>query len=87
MDDGQADREIQALVGQSAGHIAYHSFGRETLLSAVLVEAAQTLWESLRSPWMLVEAWYNGTTLWRSPDGTETAIVTPGSEIQTQSSE
>ena len=82
MDDEQAYREIQALVGQSAGHIAYYSFGYETYLSGVLVEAAQAMWESLRSPWTLVEMWNNGTTFWRSPDGTETATVTPGCEIQ-----
>jgi hypothetical protein len=84
MDDEQAYAEIQALVGQSAGHIAYYSFGYETWLSGVLVEAAQTMWESLRSPWMLVEVWNNGTTLWRSPDGAETATVTPDGEIQIQ---
>lgn len=82
MEDEQAAREIQALVGQSAGHIAYYSFGHETYLSRVLVEAAQAMWESLRSPWMLVEVWNNGTTLWHSPDGTETALVTATGEIQ-----
>ena len=84
MDDHQAYHEIQALVGQSAGHIAYHPFGHETYLSGVLVESAQAMWESLRSHWMLVEIWNNGTTFWRSPDGSETATVTPGGEIQIQ---
>ena len=84
MDDGHAYRQIQTLVGQSAGHIAYHPFDDETYLSGVLVEAAQAMWESLRSSWMLVEVWNNGTTLWRSPDGNETALVTPGGEIQIQ---
>jgi hypothetical protein len=50
----------------------------------VLVEAARAMWESLRSPGMLVEVWNNGTTFWRSPDGTETAMVTPAGEIQIQ---
>jgi hypothetical protein len=77
VDDEQAYREIQALVGQSAGHIAYSPFGSETYLSGVLVEAAQAMWESLRSAWVLVEIWNNGTTVWRSPDGTETVTVTP----------
>ena len=62
MDDEQAYREIQTLVGQSAGHIAYHSFGNETYLRDLLVDAAQTMWESLRSSWMLVEVWNNGAT-------------------------
>jgi hypothetical protein len=84
MDDEQAYREMQALVGQSAGHIAYHSFGYETYLTGMLVEAAQAMWESLRSPWTLVEVWNNGTTVWRSPDGIETAMVTPNGEIQIQ---
>ncbi len=82
MDDEQARREIQALIGRSAGHIAYYSFGYDTYLIGVLVEAAQTMWESLRSPWMLIEVWNNGTTLWRSPDGSETAMIPPGGEIQ-----
>ena len=84
MDDEQAYYEIQALVGQSAGRIAYYSFGYETYLSEILVEAAQAMWESLRSPWTLVEIWNNGTTFWLSPDGADTAVVTPAGEIQVQ---
>ena len=84
MDVEQAHSEIRTLVGQSAGHIAYYSFGYETYLSGVLVEAAQAMWESLRSAWLLVEIWSSGTTFWRSPDGSETATVTPGGEIQIQ---
>ena len=82
MRDKQANHEVQALVGQSAGHIAYHSFRYETHLTVALIEAAQAMWESLRSPWTLVEVWNNGASVWRSPDGTETAIVTPAGEIQ-----
>ncbi len=85
MDDEQAYREIEALVGQSAGHIVYHPFGYETYLNGLLVESAQAMWESLRSHWTLVEIWNNGTTFWRSPDGTETATVTPGGEIPSRS--
>jgi len=84
MDDEQGYLEIQALVGQSAGYIAYHSIGYETYLSGVVVEAAQAMWESLRSHWMLIEIWNNGTSFWRSPDGGETATVSPGGEIQIQ---
>ena len=84
MDDEQAYREIEALVGQSAGQIVYYTFGYETYLNALLIQAAQVMWESLRSPWTLVEIWNNGTTFWRSPDGTETATVAPGGEIQIQ---
>jgi hypothetical protein len=84
MDDEQAHSEIQALVGQSAGHIAYYSFGYETYPSEILVEAAQAMWESLRSPWTLVEIWNNGTTFWQAPDGTQTAMVTPTGEIRIQ---
>ena len=84
MDDELGYREIEALVGQSAGHIAYYAFSYETHLNGVLVAAAQAMWESLRSPWTLVEIWNNGTTFWRSPDGLETATVIPGGEIQIQ---
>jgi hypothetical protein len=84
MDDEQAYQEIEALVGQSAGHIAYRPLAFESYLSGVVVEAAQAMWESLRSHWMLVEVWNNGATFWRSPDGTETATLTPGGEIQIQ---
>ena len=62
MEDEQAYTEIQALVGQSAGHIAYYSFAYDTYLSGVLVKAAQAMWESLRSPWVLADVWNNGTT-------------------------
>ena len=82
MDDEQAYSEVQALLGQSAGHIAYHSFGYETYLTEILAQAAQAMWQGLRSPWTLVEIWNNGTTFWRAPGGAETAVVTPTGEIQ-----
>ena len=82
MRDEQANREVQARVGQSAGHIAYHPFRYETHLTEALVEAAQCMWESLRSPWVLVEVWNNGATVWRSPNGTKTTTITPGGGIQ-----
>jgi hypothetical protein len=84
LDDQQALREIQALVGQSAGYIAYRPFACQTYLSDVLLEAAQAMWESFRSTWVLVEVWNNGATIWQAPDGTEAARVIPGGEIKIQ---
>ena len=84
MDDQQAFREIQALVGQSAGHITYYPFACQTYLGDLLVEAAQAMWESFRSTWVLVEVWNNGATIWQAPDGTESARVTPDGEIKIQ---
>ena len=84
MDDQQALREIQALVGQCAGHIAYRPFACQTYLSDLLVEAAQAMWESFRSTWVLVEVWNNGATIWQASDGTESAMVTPGGETRIQ---
>ena len=30
---------------------------------------------SLRSGWLLAEIWNNGTTIWQSPEGDQTATV------------
>ena len=59
-------------MGQSAGHIAYYPFACQTYLSDVLVEAAQAMWESFRSTWVLVESWNDVASIWQAPLGTET---------------
>lgn len=82
MDDDWVCGEVEALVGKSAGQICYHEFHHEGLLAEAIASAAHALWESLRSAWILIEVWNNGATFWRSPEGDETATVTPHGEIQ-----
>ena len=73
--------EIHALIGKSAGEICYHNFFHENFCTQALVNAAESLWERVKSPWVLVEIWNNGTTLWQSPQGDATAAVTAEGEV------
>jgi hypothetical protein len=84
MRDDTAIDEIEALIGQSAGHICYHDFYHGGYHTQVLSEAAGVMWENFMSPWEFVEMWNNGTTLWRSPEGDATATVTPEGEIHVE---
>ena len=79
-EDG-VEAEIAALVGKSAGEICYHDFRYSGFYAQVLSNAAEALWESIRSPWTFVEMWNDGTTVWRSPEGDVTATVSADGEI------
>ena len=85
-DDGELSPgwydELESLIGQSAGHIVFADLQGETHLTQAVVDAAEAMWQRLRSPWTLVEIWNNGTTVWRSPDGDQTVTVAPGGEIE-----
>lgn len=82
MDDEQAYREIEAQIGRGAGNIAATNFHHHTHLTETLTEAALAVQQSLRSAWTLAEIWNNGTTVWHSPAGDQTAVVTPDGEMQ-----
>ena len=82
MDDEQALHEIEAQIGRGAGNIAATNFRHHTYLTETLTEAALAVQQSLRSAWTLAETWNNGTTVWRSPAGDQTAVVTPDGEMQ-----
>ena len=83
MDDDQAYREIEAQIGCGAGNIAATNFRYHAYHTGVLVEAALAIQQSLRSAWTLAEIWNNGTTIWHSPSGDQSATVTPDCEVHT----
>ena len=85
VDDDRAYGEIEAQVGRSAGNIAATNFFYHTWLTESLSGAARSMQVSLRSAWLLVEIWSNGTTVWQSPEGDQLATVTPDGEIQVES--
>ena len=85
VDDSRAYDEIEAQVGRGAGNIAATNFGYHTWLTESLTSAARGMQVSLRSAWLLVEIWNNGTTVWQSPQGDQIATVTPEGEIQVES--
>jgi hypothetical protein len=82
MDDEQALCEIEDQIGRGAGNIVATNFRHHAYLTETLAEAALAVQQSLRSAWILAEIWNNGTTVWRSPAGVQTAVVTPDGEIQ-----
>ena len=82
MDDDRAYDEIEGLIGRGAGNIAATNLRYHTWLTETVTDAARAMQVSLRSAWLLLEIWNNGTTVWESPDGRRTATVTPEGEIQ-----
>lgn len=86
MDDNRAYKELEAQIGRGAGNIAATNFQHHTWLTESLANAARTMQVSLRSAWLLAEIWNNGATVWRSPAGDRRATVTPGGDIQVESS-
>jgi len=75
MYEDKANREIDSLIGKSAGEICYHNFRYHSLRTQALGNAAETMWEHVKSPWILVEIWNDGTTVWQSPEGDVTTTV------------
>lgn len=82
MEDEQAFRELEAQIGRGAGNITATNFCYHTHHTETLAEAALAVQQSLRSAWTLAEIWNNGTTIWHSPAGDQTATVTPEGEIE-----
>jgi hypothetical protein len=81
-DESRAYGEIEAQIGRGAGNIAATNFRHHAWLTEGLTSAARAMQLSLRSAWLLVEIWNNGTTVWQSPEGDQLATVTPEGEIQ-----
>lgn len=84
MNDSQAYTELEAQIGRAAGNIAATNFRHHAWLTGGLASAARAMQVSLRSAWLLLEIWNNGTTVWQSPEGDRIATVTPGGEIQVE---
>ena len=82
MDESEAYKEAEAQIGRGAGNIAATNFRYHTWLTELLTGAARAMQLSLRSAWLLVEIWNNGTTVWHSPDCDQRATVTPEGDIQ-----
>ena len=84
MDDSQAYSEVEAQIGRAAGNIAATNFRYHSWLTEIVACAARAMQLSLRSAWLLVEIWSNGTTVWQSPSGDQLATVTPEGDIQVE---
>jgi hypothetical protein len=81
MNDERAYREIEAQIGRGAGNIAATNFRHHCWLTDVVAGAARAMQVSLRSGWLLAEIWNNGTTIWQSPAGDQTATVSADGAI------
>ncbi len=81
MDDERAYAEVEAQIGRGAGNIAATGFRYSCWLTEVVSDAARAMQVSLRSAWVLIEIWNNGTTVWESPDGDRTLAVTAEGEL------
>ena len=66
----------------TAGEIAYGDFPMGNPALDSIVEAAAVIWESVRSTWLFVELWPDGTTVWREPDDRAIVVVSPEGEIR-----
>ena len=82
MNDERAYDEIEAQIGRGAGNIAATNFCYHSWLTEVLTDAARAMQVSLRSGWLLAEIWNNGTSIWHSPEGDQTATVGSDGAIQ-----
>ena len=82
MGDSQAYGEVEAQIGRAAGSIAATNFRHHTWLTETVACAARAMQVSLRSAWLLVEIWNNGTTVWQSPSGDQVATATPEGEMK-----
>ncbi len=84
VDESAAYREVEAQIGRGAGNIAATNFRYQTWLTEMVASAARAMQVSLRSAWLLVEIWNNGTTVWQSPEGERAATVTSEHEIRVE---
>ena len=84
MYEDKANREIDSLIGKSAGEICYHNFRYHSLRIQALGSAAEMMWENIKSPWILVEVWNDGATVWQSPEGDATTTVTAEGDVRAE---
>jgi hypothetical protein len=81
MNDSNIERELESLIGLSAGHICYGDIEESSLLHKAVLDAASLMWGSLKSAWILESVEINGTTSWISPDKKMIANVTVEGKI------
>jgi hypothetical protein len=75
---------LEALVGKSAGAICRTlNLPYEPPYQAVIEAAEKIAYDDDRymSAWSFVTQWLDGTTVWRSEDGSGTALVAPDGTI------
>ena len=76
------DENVRVLRGKNVGQIVlslnlpYVDPYRE------IIDDAHTLHDRLKSTWVFHAAWQDGSTVWRSPDGSRTAIVSRDGDIR-----
>jgi hypothetical protein len=84
-ENSESDEKLRPLVGKSAGAIC-----RTLELPFVppyksVIEAASKIaydQDLYMSAWLFVDQWMDGTCLWRSEDGKQTALVKPDGDVQ-----
>jgi hypothetical protein len=82
----ELDERLKPLIGQSAGAICYTLDLPSVPPYKAIIEAAALIaydQNLFMSTWQFITQWQDGSTLWRSPDGNATIVVTPDGEIQT----
>ncbi len=84
-EDSELANELQPLVGKSAGAICQvlelpyaHPYNS-------IIDHADIMQVSLKSAWLFVTQWQNGTTIWEPEEGNYVAMVTPEGKITIQS--
>lgn len=78
---------LEALVGKSAGAICRTlNLPYEPPYQAVIEAAEKIAYDEdlYMSAWLFVAQWLDGTTVWRSEDGSGTAMVAPDGTIRIQ---
>jgi len=87
-DDTSDQGELRELIGKSAGAICYTlNLPYEPPYQHVIDSAARIAYDEDRymSTWSFVTQWLGGTSVWRSPGGEASALVTPDGSIQIRS--
>lgn len=69
------------MIGISAGKICFSNFDSIDHPGSTVIDGAETMWESGRSAWVLVEEGLDGGTSWRSPEGKSFARVSASGQI------
>jgi hypothetical protein len=82
MNNSNIEGELEGLIGLSAGHICYGDIEESSLLHKAVLDAANLMWENLKSAWTLESIHLNGSTSWLSPDKSSIANITIDGEIR-----
>ena len=75
------------IIGLSAGKICFSNFPHETPDLRKIIQAAEIVWEDMKSAWLFEEIFLDGTTIWLSPERDQIAHVSPDGVISIQKHE